>query len=112
MVLLDVGIPPEYVQVIRSNTGPESVEKCRDVQNERIWANFKKKAKGISLGPFFKTPLYFLETENSIFKALFKHCTLHRLENVQTIFLYILINKKYSSYDRVSKSQSIWPFIK
>jgi hypothetical protein len=36
MVLLDVGIPPEYVQVIRSNTGPESVEKCRDVQNERI----------------------------------------------------------------------------
>jgi hypothetical protein len=26
----------EHVQVIRSNIGPESVEKCRDVQNEPI----------------------------------------------------------------------------
>jgi hypothetical protein len=31
MVLIDVGVPPEHVQVIRSNIGPESVEKCRDV---------------------------------------------------------------------------------
>jgi hypothetical protein len=36
MVILDVKIFPEYLQVIRSNIGPESVEKCRDVQNERI----------------------------------------------------------------------------
>jgi hypothetical protein len=32
MVLVDVGIHPEYVQVIRSNIGPESVEKCPDVE--------------------------------------------------------------------------------
>jgi hypothetical protein len=36
MILIDVSIPPEHVQVIRSNIGPESVERCRDVQNEPI----------------------------------------------------------------------------
>jgi hypothetical protein len=92
MVILDVKIFPEYLQVIRSNIGPESVEKCRDVQNERIWVNFKKKAKGIPLGQFFQTPLHFLETENSIFKALFKYCTLYRLKSVQIVF-FIYFNK-------------------
>jgi hypothetical protein len=36
MILMDVRIPPEHAQVIRFNIGPESVEKCRDVQNEPI----------------------------------------------------------------------------
>jgi hypothetical protein len=36
MILVDVRIPPERVQVIRSYIGLESVEKCRDVQNEPI----------------------------------------------------------------------------
>jgi hypothetical protein len=36
MILIDVIVPPEHVQAIRSNNGPESVEKCRDVQNEPI----------------------------------------------------------------------------
>jgi hypothetical protein len=31
MILLDVGVHPEHVQVIRSKIGPELVEKCRDV---------------------------------------------------------------------------------
>jgi hypothetical protein len=31
MILVDVGVSPEHVQVIRSNIGPELVEKCRDV---------------------------------------------------------------------------------
>jgi divalent metal cation (Fe/Co/Zn/Cd) transporter len=35
-VLIDAVIPPEQVQVIRSYIGPESVETCRDVQNEPI----------------------------------------------------------------------------
>jgi hypothetical protein len=34
MVLIDVGVPPERVQVIRSNIGRKLVVKCRDVQNE------------------------------------------------------------------------------
>jgi hypothetical protein len=34
MVLAYVRVSDEHVQVIRSNIGPESVEKCRDVQNE------------------------------------------------------------------------------
>jgi hypothetical protein len=34
--LADVRILPEHVQIIRSNIGPESVEQCRDVQNEPI----------------------------------------------------------------------------
>jgi hypothetical protein len=72
MVTVDVGVHFEHVQVIRSNIGPESVEKCRDVQNEPIWDNFRKKAKGIFLGPFFKTPLLFFEIEDSIFKTLYK----------------------------------------
>jgi hypothetical protein len=53
MVLIDVGVLPEHVQVIISNIGPESVEKCRDVQNEPILGNLRKKAKGIPLGPIF-----------------------------------------------------------
>jgi hypothetical protein len=36
MVLVDVKIQPEHGILIRSNIGPESVEKCRDVQNEPI----------------------------------------------------------------------------
>jgi hypothetical protein len=36
MILIDVGVYLEHVQVIRSNIGLESVEKCRDVQNELI----------------------------------------------------------------------------
>jgi hypothetical protein len=38
---------------MESDIGPESVEKCRDVQNEPIWANFRKKAKGITLRTVF-----------------------------------------------------------
>jgi hypothetical protein len=71
MIPIDVEHPLEHLQVIRSNIGPESVENCRDVQNEPIWANFRKKAKGIALDPFFQTPLYFLETEDSILKTLY-----------------------------------------
>jgi hypothetical protein len=67
VILVDVGVHLEHVQAIRSNIGQESVEKCRDVQKEPIWANFRKKAKGI-----IETPLYFLENEDSIFKTLYK----------------------------------------
>jgi hypothetical protein len=42
MILIDLGVPSEHVQVIRSNIVPESVEKCRDVQNEPISGNFRK----------------------------------------------------------------------
>jgi hypothetical protein len=31
MVPVDVRVSPKHVQVFRSNIGPESVEKCRDV---------------------------------------------------------------------------------
>jgi hypothetical protein len=36
MILVNVIVHPEHIQVIRSNIGPESVEKCRDVRNEPI----------------------------------------------------------------------------
>jgi hypothetical protein len=35
-MLVNVRLPLEHVKVIRSNIGLESVEKCRDVQNEAI----------------------------------------------------------------------------
>jgi hypothetical protein len=72
IILVNVKVPLEHVKVIRSNIGPESVEKCRDVQNEPISGNFRKKAKGIPLGPFFKPPLYFLETEKSFFRTFYR----------------------------------------
>jgi hypothetical protein len=59
MVLVDVKIRPEHVQVIRSNIGPESVEKCRDVQNEPISGNFRKKAEGILLRPVYSNTAIF-----------------------------------------------------
>jgi hypothetical protein len=34
--LVNVRVFPEHVQVIRSNIGHKSFEKCRDVQNEPI----------------------------------------------------------------------------
>jgi hypothetical protein len=105
MILVDVRIHLEHAQVIRSKIGPESVEKCRDVQNEPIWANFRKKAKGVHLDPFFKTPLYFLEAENSIIRALYIYYIFNRLENIQIKFFNIFINIKYSNYDRISKSR-------
>jgi hypothetical protein len=88
--------------MIRSDIGHESVEKCRDVQNEPI---FGKKLRDIVLHPFFKTPLYFLETEDSIFMTLYKYYTFSILKSIQLCFFYILINIKYSSYDCISKSQ-------
>jgi hypothetical protein len=36
MVAIDVGGHSEHVQVMRFDIGTESVEKCRDVQNEPI----------------------------------------------------------------------------
>jgi hypothetical protein len=36
MIPVDVGVTLQHVQVIRSNIRPESVEECRDVQNEPI----------------------------------------------------------------------------
>jgi hypothetical protein len=95
----------EHVQVIRSNIGSESVEKCRDVQNEPIWANFRKKAKGIPLDTFFKTSLYFLETEYKIFKTFYKYYTLTILESIQIICFYISMSIKYSSFNCISKNQ-------
>jgi hypothetical protein len=44
MILMNVRVTPEHVQVIRFNIGLESAEKCRDVQNEPIRANFRKKS--------------------------------------------------------------------
>jgi hypothetical protein len=37
--------------------------------------NFRKKAKGIVLKPFFQTPLYFLDIDCSIFKIYYKENT-------------------------------------
>jgi hypothetical protein len=36
MVLIDVRVPLEHEQAIRSNIGLELVEQCRDDQNEQI----------------------------------------------------------------------------
>jgi hypothetical protein len=47
MVLVDVRVHLEYVKVIRSKIGPESIKKCRDVQNEPIganWSQFQEKS--------------------------------------------------------------------
>jgi hypothetical protein len=74
MILVDVRVPLEHVQVIRSNIGPESIEKCRDVQNEPIWAKFRKKVKGVVLKPGFQTQLHFLETAYSFWKTHYKKC--------------------------------------
>jgi hypothetical protein len=112
MILEDVGVYLEHVQVIRSNIGPELVEKYRDVQNEPIWANVRKKAKGIiHLGLFFKQPLYFLETEYNIWKIPYKCYIFIISECIQLRFFYILINIKFSSYNHISKSQKNWHFI-
>jgi hypothetical protein len=70
MILVDVGIHLQHVQIIRSNIRPESVEKCRDVQNEPICANFRKKAKGIPLDTFFKHRYVFLKQKTAFQRHL------------------------------------------
>jgi hypothetical protein len=94
MIMVDVGVYLEHLQVIRSDIGPESVEKCRDVRNEPIWANFRKKVKGIPLGPFFKTSLYFHNTDCSIFKTLYKDCELILLKGISVYFFAYFNNYK------------------
>jgi hypothetical protein len=111
MVPVDVTVPLEHVQVIRSNIEPESVEKCRDVQNEPIWANFRKKAKGIPLGLFFQTPIHFLDTNCIISKTPYKEYLFISLNDIQLIFLYIFIIIRCSSYDRIYKKPKNQPFI-
>jgi hypothetical protein len=59
-VAIDAGVLLEHVQVMRSKIGRELIQKWRDVQNEPIWANFWKKAKGIVIKPFFKHRYFFL----------------------------------------------------
>jgi hypothetical protein len=65
MDLIDVRVSLEHVQVIRSNIKPESVEKCWDVQNEPIWANFRKKAKGTPEACFLKHRYVFLRLKTA-----------------------------------------------
>jgi hypothetical protein len=101
MILVNARANFEHAQVIRSDIGPESVEKFRDVQNGPI----SGKKLIISLALFFQPPLYFLETEKCICKTLHRQYTFHILDNIQTYFFYILINIKYSSYYRISKSK-------
>jgi hypothetical protein len=71
MVLVDIGIHPEHVQVIRSNIGPESVAKRRDVQMSQF-APISGKKHGYSLRPVFQTPQYFLEVVDSIYETFYK----------------------------------------
>jgi hypothetical protein len=66
----------------------------------------------VLLGSFIQTPQYFLETEDNIFKTCYKYYTLNILESIQINVFNILIIKKYSSYGRISKSQTNQPFIK
>jgi hypothetical protein len=87
MVLIDARVHSEHAQVIRSNIGPESVEKYRNVQNVPI--SGKK-----PLGPFFQTLLYYLQTEDSIFRILYKHYTLNRSESIQIHFFLCFNNYK------------------
>jgi hypothetical protein len=71
-----------------------------------------KKLGVIPFGPFFKIPLYFIANENSVYMTFHKNHRLTILEGIQIMFFYILINEKYSSYSRVSKSQKNCAFIK
>jgi hypothetical protein len=66
MILVDVGVHLEHVQVIRSKIGPELVEKYRDVQNEPISGNFRKKSKGIATGLFLKHRYIFLRLKTEV----------------------------------------------
>jgi hypothetical protein len=52
MILVDVGIPPEHMQLIKYNIGPESVEKCRDVQMSQFEPISGKKLR-VFLNPRF-----------------------------------------------------------
>jgi hypothetical protein len=47
---------------------------------------------GIHLGPLFQTSLYFLETEDSIFKTLYKFYAFNIVENIQIRF-FLYFNK-------------------
>jgi hypothetical protein len=89
MVLVDVGVHPEHVQTISSNIGPELVENVEMFKMSQFEPISGKKLRVIARGPFFKTPLYFIEAEDRIFKTLYKTYTINILENMSiSIFLY------------------------
>jgi hypothetical protein len=47
MALVDIGVIPEHIQVIRSNIGPESVENGEMFKMSQFEPISGKKAKGI-----------------------------------------------------------------
>jgi hypothetical protein len=47
-----------------------------------------------------------------IFKIFYKKYRINILESIKLSFFHILMNTKYSSYDRISKSQKNRAFIK
>jgi hypothetical protein len=59
IVQVDSGPHFKHVKVIRCDIRLESVKKCRGAENEPI--------SGVSLGPHFQTPPYFLQNEDSNF---------------------------------------------
>jgi hypothetical protein len=78
--LVNVGVFPEHVQVIRSNIGHKSFEKCRDVQNEPI----SRKSWGYPLGRIVQTPPCFLKTEDYILNI---YC----ISSIDLIYLKVYI---------------------
>jgi hypothetical protein len=66
VVLVDARTHSEHIKVIRSDIGPESVEKYRDVENE---PNSEKKTKGIPVRHYLSNTAIFLRMK----KAFLKH---------------------------------------
>jgi hypothetical protein len=82
MTLIVLRVSSEHVQAIRSNIELESVEKCRDVQNEPIWADFRKKAMGTALSPFFKHRYILLKLKTAFSRYFYKYSILKILESI------------------------------
>jgi hypothetical protein len=104
MVLVDIKIPPEHVQVIRSNIRPESVEKCRDVQNNHIEPISGKKLMVFPQTRFFKHRYIFLKLKTAFVrylinmrhvlywevpKKIFLHFSRYKIPQVITIFIKV-----------------------
>jgi hypothetical protein len=109
MILIDV----EFILNFNKRSDPTlDLNRLRNVEIFKMsqFEQITGKKLRVYLGPFFQTSLYFLENEDSIFMTLYKHHIFIILESIQIRFFLTLIHTKYSSYDRISKSQKNRPF--
>jgi hypothetical protein len=65
---------------------PESVKKCRHIENGQVSEQKLRDTSGL----IFQTPQYFLENEKKSQNIVYKHTKLNKSDSIRSIFSYFI----------------------